>query len=237
MKARLFLVLAAISFSNSVAKSQQDGNFLGTGPGAFHRRQYAEPESQMLKVVNGIIYDANHSDLWKLKSGTVEDISGNKMLVVGQGETFILKNYYSTIALTKEVSVVAMRVGIEKYQDQRGSVWSGVYETWDCGTNPTPEQLKQMADEGAAARALIEKQKAEADKAEKAKIYAAQAKAIVWLQSQATNGSASAQCSLGLHYLNGQGCETNKELAVYWLTQAAERGDAEARDKLINLPK
>ena len=120
--------------------------------------------------------------------------------------------------------------------------WTGkfgpdIYEVWDCGTEPTPEQWKQIKDEEAKARALIEKQKAEADKAEKAKIYAAQAKAIVWLQSQATNGSASAQCSLGLHYLNGQGCETNKELAVYWLTQAAERGDAEARDKLINLPK
>jgi TPR repeat protein len=54
----------------------------------------------------------------------------------------------------------------------------------------------------------------------------------MWLQSEATNGSVSAQCSLGLHYLNGQGCETNKELAVYWLTQAANQGEIEASNKL-----
>jgi hypothetical protein len=228
---------AILLLSCITAMAQEDGNFLGSGPGVFHRRQYAEPESEspIIKVVNGKIYDANHSRLWMLKSGTVEGISGNEMLVIGQDETFILKNYHSTIALTKNVLVKAMRVGIEKYQDQGGSVWSGVYEAWDCGTEPTPEQWKQIKDEEAKAQALIEKQKAEAQKAAQAKVYAAQAKAIIWLQSQATNGSVSAQCSLGLHYLNGQGCETNKETAVYWLTQAANQGDTEASNTLAKL--
>jgi TPR repeat protein len=127
-----------------------------------------------------------------------------------------------------------MYVGTEKFQD-KGSSWSGVYEAWDCGTVPTPEQLEQLKDEEAKKQVLIEKQKAEAQKTAQAKVYATQAKAIIWLQSQATNGSVSAQCSLGLHYLNGQGCETNKELAVYWLTQAANQGDFEASNTLAKL--
>ncbi|MGO9477573.1 MAG: hypothetical protein ACLQAH_08740 [Limisphaerales bacterium] len=38
-------------------------------------------------------------------------------------------------------------------------------------------------------------------------------------------------------YLNGQGCETNREQAIYWLTQAANQGDQEASNKLANLRK
>jgi hypothetical protein len=237
MKARLFLVLAAISFSNSAAKSQQDGNFLGSGRGAFPSRKYAEPVSPFIKVVDGKFY--NNSGPWFRVSGPIRDISGKDILVqaeiMGVGDKWVIvKNYPHELALDNDVRISAIHSGTAKWTGKFGP---DIYETWDCGTEPTPEQWKQIQDEEARAQALIEKQKAEADKAEKSKIYAAQAKAIVWLQSQATNGSASAQCSLGLHYLNGQGCETNKELAVYWLTQAAERGDAEARDKLINLPK
>jgi TPR repeat protein len=98
------------------------------------------------------------------------------------------------------------------------------------------EEAKAQALE-AKAQALIEKQKAEAEKAARAKVYAAQARAVILLQSQATNGSASAQCSLGLRYLNGQGCETNREQAIYWLTQAANQGDQEASNKLASLQK
>jgi TPR repeat protein len=53
--------------------------------------------------------------------------------------------------------------------------------------------------------------------------------------TQATNGIASAQCSLGLHYLSGQGCETNMELATEWLQKAAEQVSLEASNKLAEL--
>ena len=86
------------------------------------------------------------------------------------------------------------------------------------------EQQKKQAD---AAQAAIE--------AQKKKAFESQKHAVEWLLSQATNGSASAQCSLGIHYLNGQGVETNKETAIYWLTQAANRGDTEASNALTRL--
>jgi TPR repeat protein len=64
---------------------------------------------------------------------------------------------------------------------------------------------------------------------------AADAKTIAWLLSQATNGIASAECSLGLRYLNGQGVETNKTLAIEWLKKAAEHGDTVASNRLDQL--
>ena len=102
-------------------------------------------------------------------------------------------------------------------------------ELYDCGkpyTPPplTPEQIKS-AQEAAQAHAIADKKRAELN----------EINAVRWLQSQATNGDATAQRSLGLHYLNGQGCTTNQSQAVYWLTQAANQGDIEASNKLANL--
>jgi TPR repeat protein len=82
---------------------------------------------------------------------------------------------------------------------------------------------------------LFRWQKGAAQKAAETKAYALQTSAVRWLQSQAASGSASAQCSLGLHYLTGQGCETNQTLAVFWLQKAAAQGDIEASNKLAQI--
>jgi hypothetical protein len=97
------------------------------------------------------------------------------------------------------------------------------------------KQQKEQADAAkAAASAAVE--------AQKKKAFELQKRAVEWLLSDATNhtplmpnGSASAQRSLGFHYLNGQGVETNKEAAVYWFTQAANQGDIEASNTLTKL--
>jgi S1-C subfamily serine protease len=90
----------------------------------------------------------------------------------------------------------------------------------------TPEQIK-AAQDAAQARAIADKERS----------MQGQINAVRWLQPQATNGDASAQCSLGFHYLNGQGCETNREQAIYWLQKAAEQGNLEASNKLVSLQK
>jgi hypothetical protein len=77
----------------------------------------------------------------------------------------------------------------------------------------TPEQI--------AARAAVEK--------------AALQKSFHTTWQMATNGSASAQCSLGLRYLNGRGCETNRAQAIYWLQQSAMQGDSEASNTLAKI--
>jgi TPR repeat protein len=102
----------------------------------------------------------------------------------------------------------------------------GVYVTHDAPMVPPPTAAQiAAAQEAARITAARDKQRALEN----------ETNAVRWLQTQVTNGSASAQCSLGLHYLKGQGCETNREQAIYWLAQAANQGDIEASNKLATL--
>lgn len=91
-----------------------------------------------------------------------------------------------------------------------------------CG--PPPELIAQQIE--AAKQYEIQHQN---------KVRQSQTNAVKWLQLNATNGSASAQFSLGLHYLNGVGCESNRQQAVFWLNKAAAQGDMEASNKLVSL--
>jgi TPR repeat protein len=73
--------------------------------------------------------------------------------------------------------------------------------------------------------------------ARKAAQKAALQKSFFTIQRMATNGEVSAQYSLGLRYLTGMGCETNREQAIYWLQKAADAGDTDASNKLVSLKK
>jgi len=183
---------------------------------------------QVYRTVGGKAYNVLKTTWRKITGKLYEKDNGIVILEQGDFKYIAVTNYFGNEMDSQLVVAVAMRIG---NYDMGGRP----IEFWDCGTLPAEEQLKQIKDEEAKAQALIDKQKAEELKAVQVKNYAAQAKAIIWLQSQATNGSVSAQCSLGLHYLNGQGCETNKTLAIEWLQKAAAQGDSEASNKLAEL--
>jgi hypothetical protein len=119
---------------------------------------------------------------------------------------------------------MAWYVGTYTYSTINGG--SRTIEKLDYGIpcDPPPELIQQQM---AIAKAKAIEDKKRADEG--------QIKAVAWLQSQATNGIPSAQCSLGEHYLIGQGCETNREQAIYWLTQSANQGYLEASNKLASL--
>jgi Sel1 repeat len=119
---------------------------------------------------------------------------------------------------------MAFYVGTYSYTTVAGG--SRTIRKLDYGNpcTPPPELIKQLAE--------IQQEQA---KLQRKKIEESQHRAFLWLQTQATNGSPSAQCSLGLHYLDGQGCETNKSLAIRWLTKAASQGSLEASNKLVEI--
>jgi hypothetical protein len=114
--------------------------------------------------------------------------------------------------------------------------FTGVYdrngtplELWDCNlaapakpvavyVPPPPLTPEQIAARKAAEKAALQK-------------------SFFTIQRMATNGEVSAQCSLGLRYLNGMGCETNREQAIFWLQKSAAQGDIEASNKLVSLKK
>ena len=82
-----------------------------------------------------------------------------------------------------------------------------------------------------------------ADKAKKelaakeaaAKNFQIQSNDVLRLQPQATNGDDISQYFLGLHYLEGMGCETNLEMAIFWLTKSANQGNSSASNLLMKI--
>jgi TPR repeat protein len=59
--------------------------------------------------------------------------------------------------------------------------------------------------------------------------------AVWWWRKAAEQGDASAQCRLGLMYMQGQGVTKSTEEAMRWLRMAAEKGDANAKNILMLL--
>jgi hypothetical protein len=95
-----------------------------------------------------------------------------------------------------------------------------------------PEWAKEQDE---ANSKLIHEQELKANTAADARKHKLNVRTFDWLLTQAKSGSPSAQCGLAEHYLNGIGCETNREKAIYWFEKAREQGDLEASNKLISL--
>ena len=232
------------------------GNFLGTSPAALAAPNPNKIENERAKAE----YNFIPKDLWREVGGQTNYAKGegwvqftgeivavkpygiwvkggygkppfNRDFYNQEGLEFFVKNYsyqsaYGDILLSSK-NLTAKESGVFTFTNTTGGTTTlhqldyGV----PCGVPAWfIEQQKKQAD---AAQAALE--------AQKKKAFELQKHAVEWLLSQATNGSASAQCSLGIHYLNGQGVETNKETAVYWLTQAANQGNIEASNALEKL--
>ena len=150
---------------------------------------------------------------------------------------FFVANFPFEVAEDEVISeskhLMAWYIGTYTYHTVNGG--SRTIRKLDYG-KPCDEPAEEILKDQQAARA-IELAKAQAEQKSLEKKQAVQARAVAWLQPQATNGDASAQCSLGLHYLSGQGCETNREQAIYWLQKSAAQGYIEASNKLASLQK
>ena len=192
---------------------------------------------QVFRVFQGKIYNVVESQLWRPIRGSVFEIDGDILILNDQSvhmysgipDYLAVKNFRATFRGDIVVSAV-----IDNYYNL--GVRIGTYNIgatpiplYDCGTPyiPPPQTPEQIA-------AAKEKRESAA-KAVAAKAYQAQANAVRWLQPQATNGDASAQFSLGSHYLQGKGCESNLETAIYWFRKAADQGSLEASNKLAQV--
>ena len=163
---------------------------------------------------------------WQSLNGKVYSVqNGGVVLVRWIGKAQGFKHYfilnYPGIDVAKDqmISPLAMQVGTTNifYAGNQET-----FEVWDCGvlTNaPPPEEV--AAEKAQAAEQLAKREE------QRQKNLLVQSNTVLHLQTLATNGEAWAQCSLGKHYLNGQGCETNRELAAKWLKMAA--GNASTR--------
>ena len=195
------------------------------GPSPIQKSYNFKLYQGVLMTVRGKTYEIAKSDLWFSDLvGVVAQQDGVVIVdcLVTHNLQAAVTNYSKDVVSTKPIPILAMRVGTYNF--------GGIpLELWDCGTRyvpppPTAEQIK--AAQGATKiRAIADKKRA----------MEGQTNAVHWLQSMATNGDVSAQCSLGEHYLNGQGCETNRDLAIQWLKKAADGGSVEASNRLSKL--
>ena len=189
-------------------------------------------DGKIFRVVSGKTYNVIKSTDWQPVIGNVYQLENGVLILYARNYSggdapytyTAIRNYNGSALKDQELLIFAMPVGTFNMVDVPIALY-------DCGTpyvapTLTPEQIRAVQ-ETASVATIREHQKE----------LISQTNTVHWLLSQATNGDESAQCSLGEHYLNGQGCETNRELAIYWLTQAANHGDIEASNKLVSLQK
>jgi hypothetical protein len=203
-----------------------------------------------LKVIgysqDGLIcesYKTEVKDIGALQSGRVySQYVPNRVSTIIPGQKLILKNYprQPNILLEGDISppIKAIRTG-QSFINHRNHTWTTAPATtrnsssvksnssrgepvsiYDMGMDYFPPPRVLSPEEQRAA----EKKRAEQEK-----------KTVQWLFNQATNGSASAESSLGLRYLHGQGVPRDEASGLQWLQKAAAHGDAEARAKLEQL--
>ena len=187
----------------------------------------------VFRRVDGKIYN-----LWqtgKSVGGWVQSVEDDTVIIRqarDYGELFAIKNFNGEAVYDKYIFTVAMPSGTYK---------SGgtPMKLFDCGMILAPNEEQQQEQAAREQMAAVEKAKADIIAAkredQRQKSFLAQSNTVLHLQTLATNGEAWAQCSLGKHYLNGQGCETNRALAVKWLTTAAGNGSMEASNALETL--
>lgn len=186
---------------------------------------------QVYRTVKGKTYNAI-TDYWSELSGNLYEKDDGIVILEHRGVDYsrsgrydALTNYYGNETSHENINAFAMWVG--NYDDGGRPI-----DLYDCGTPATAAEMKPIKDAEAAEADSIKVQNKALQIASRKKFLIGQTNAVHWLIIQATNGDSSAQCSLGEHYLAGQGCETNRELGTYWLTQAANQGDMEASNKL-----
>jgi hypothetical protein len=171
-----------------------------------------------------------------------------RILVMIQGNTdsaefgrlIMLQSYPDTSALAvgETTQIYARQVGTIRGLNPDGTDANGeVLELWEYVDYDAEmrEYNLEIERQAQIQKAITEKQNAIAKQKAAEKMFLVQSNVIRWLQPQATNGDASAQCDLGEHYLNGQGCVTNREQAIYWLQKSAAQGYLEASNKLVKL--
>ena len=222
-----------------LAFAQENGNFIGSNIGMTPQQTPQEISAQrakekitalgghVLRRVDGKIY--NLFQTGQFLGGTVQYIEGDVIIArydYGNRNYYAVKNYKGDAVADKGINPFAMRNGI--YNWNNGTP----LELYDCGQILSDEEEKSEI-------ATIQKKQQEIllqnKQVEQKRQFLIQSNAVARLKIQATNGIAYSQRSLGLHYLSGQGCETNLERGIYWLQKSAAQGDSEASNKLEQL--
>lgn len=141
-----------------------------------------------------------------------------------------ITNYTGTNAtLGRRISVRVNRAGVYRYGDEPIELWQPA----DFVNKPPATPIVQAP---ALSPQELAKIKAQKQAVEEKRKQAAEASTVKWLQDQAAQGDASAECSLGERYLKGDGVDKDPTKAKDLLTKASAHGNDRAKDLLASIP-
>jgi len=190
------------------------------------------------REVDGKICNLDDDDWYNLDAHVVQIPAPGCLLVsgsvrqgsrVGEPAMFGLRNYpFNVVDGDKIYGEKVKLVGTMSYTTVLGA--KSTIRVLDFGVptfqEPPPPPLTP-AQAAAKAMAEINRQTEKTNSA---------ARLLKWHQEQAAKGSPSAQCSLGLRYLKGDGVPKDETLARTWLQKSASQGNPEAIASLAKLP-
>ena len=170
------------------------------------------------------------------------DLSGHVIQNLGRGAFLVNATFYNetgiegkSIVLVKDIPAVLVddyyiagwwvkRCGEHQYTSVLGG--TKTVAAYTVGKITLPPQPKPMSLEEAARLKSNSMVMAKADAS----------RVLTWQMEKASNGYASAQCSLGKRYLTGDGVVSNLDLAKFWLNKSAAQDDVEAKQVLKRIP-
>jgi len=185
---------------------------------------------------------------WRLLGGTVAEKNddglylridpryfGNRRIVFIKGLPAV-----NGLAANNSFGVIGRLNGVHKYNPNGGA--EVAIEKYDFGHLPSDKMIDLVKDEAAKREAQIrqamvtkalDKEKKQTAK-EVQKKAERDARVVAFLLKRVKDGSASAQYSLGLRHLDGDGVDKNRREGIRLLKASAKQGYARAKKKIAD---
>lgn len=146
----------------------------------------------------------------------------------GKAVTLWVTNFNELIADGGFVTLIAKATGLIRYTTVQGAV--ATIDAYDCGIPATAPEwfIEQQQQAAERARSLARERAVRATNDARRVVE----RVVRFQREQAEKGLPSFQYELGARYMNGDGVETNRALAVQWLQKAAAQGESRA-EKLL----
>lgn len=183
---------------------------------------------------------------WRLLGGTVAERTDDGLYLridpryFGNRRVVYIKDFPKVNGLSQDANfaVIGRLNGVHKYRPNGGA--EATIENFEFGHLPSDRMIDLVKDEASKREAQVrqamvtkardeEKKAAEKEAQKKAE---RDARVIAFLEKRVKDGSASAQFSLGVRYLEGDGVPKNRREGIRLLKASAKQGYPRAKNKI-----
>ena len=188
---------------------------------------------------------------WRLVGGLVADTDDEGLLVridrryFTDGTYVLVKDFPNAVAVKKNMAIGILGRKVDSVETKLPDGSKEIVSAYEFGLLPSKKMI-EVVDEQAKLREVRNRQKLTALAKEKTdeeeaamqkKKAANDRRAVEYLRKKVRDGSASAQYSLGMRYLEGSGVPANQGEGLRLLQMAAKQNHFMAKKKLKELGK